>query len=186
MSEKFSTLRWKNIFLRTTVVRARLNAAPLVTIHRHQTDQLDVGAILNDLGQQTLSALLWHAGADNRMSVRNHYETILVIFRSGQSSGNQRSSKVKFCPFQHFSTNRRITRVPEELQRHWTAHSIALLWSVGIAMTNIEVRSLDVTWWPDLDRSGSEIFAACVEMVYQQVCQKRRRGAHCFLTDWKI
>ena len=49
------------------------------------------------------------------------------IFCSGQRSGGQRSPKGKFCRFQHFSTNRHITREPEELQRHEEAHSIAVL-----------------------------------------------------------
>ena len=49
------------------------------------------------------------------------------FFRSGQRSGHKKSRKVKFCRFQHFSTNRHITREPEELQRWGKAHSIALL-----------------------------------------------------------
>ena len=52
--------------------------------------------------------------------------------------------------------------------------------SVGVAMTSIQtfsdVRSLDVTWWPGLERPGSENFT-CAEMMYDQVCQKWRREA---------
>ena len=52
--------------------------------------------------------------------------------------------------------------------------------SFGVAMTNIqsfsEVRSLDVTWWPDLEWPGSEIFTKCAEKMYEQLCQKRRRS----------
>ena len=44
----FSTLRRTKTFLRTTMGQARLNAALLATIHRHRTDQLDVGAILDE------------------------------------------------------------------------------------------------------------------------------------------
>ena len=62
--------------------------------------------------------------------------------------------------------------------------------SVGVAWTNIqtfyEVRSLDVTWWPDLAWPGSEIFTTCAEQMYDKVCQKRRRCAQpFFLTIWK-
>ena len=50
----------------------------------------------------------------------------------------------------------------------------------GVAMTNIqtfsEVRSLDVTWWPDHEWPGSEIFTKCAEKMYKQLCQKRRRS----------
>ena len=54
--------------------------------------------------------------------------TLLVwsFFRSGQRSGHQKSPKVKFCR-QHFSTNRHITREPEDLQRPAKAHSMAFL-----------------------------------------------------------
>ena len=44
----FSTLHRTETFLRTTMGQARLNAALLATIHRHRTDQLDVGAILDE------------------------------------------------------------------------------------------------------------------------------------------
>ena len=47
---------------------------------------------------------------------KKHGETALVIFRSGQRSGHQRSSKNKFRCFQHFSTNPQITWEPEELR----------------------------------------------------------------------
>ena len=42
-------------------------------------------------------------------------------------NNHQRSPKVKFGLFQHFSTNWRITREIEELQCCAKAHSIALL-----------------------------------------------------------
>ena len=51
---------------------------------------------------------------------------LLSFFRSCQMSGHQRSPKVKFCRFQHFSANRLIARESEEVQRCETAHSIAL------------------------------------------------------------
>ena len=42
--------------------------------------------------------------------------------------------------------------------------------SVGVALTSIqtfyEVRSLDVTWWPDLAWPGSEIFTTYAEKMY--------------------
>ena len=44
-----------------------------------------------------------------------------------------------------------------------------------------EVRSLDVTWWPDLEGPGCEIFTTGAEKMYKQVCQKRRRAAPPFL-----
>ena len=68
--------------------------------------------------------------------------------------------------------------------------------SVGVALRNIqtfyEVRSLDVTWWPDLAWSGSEIFTTCAEMIYDKVCQKQRRYVPPFLsysqkkTSWGV
>ena len=51
--------------------------------------------------------------------------------------------------------------------------------SFSVAMTNIkksEVRSLDVTWWPDLEWAGSKIFTKCAETMYEQLCQKLRRS----------
>ena len=46
---------------------------------------------------------------------------------------------------------------------------------VMVAMTSIqtfsELRSLDVTWWPDLEWSGCEI-CTCADKMYEQVCQK--------------
>ena len=47
----------------------------------------------------------------------------------------------------------------------------------GVAMTSIqtfsEVSSLDVTWWPDLERPRSEIFTTYAEKMYQRLYQKR-------------
>ena len=34
------------------------------------------------------------------------------------------------------------------------------------------MRSLDVTWWPDLEWPGSEIVSIFAEKMYEQVCQK--------------
>ena len=49
--------------------------------------------------------------------------------------------------------------------------------SLDAAMTSIqpfyEMRSLDVTWLPDLEWPGSETFTTCVEKMYEQVYQKR-------------
>ena len=67
----------------------------------------------------------WQSGI--RKSVKKHDETGPVIFWSGQRSCHQRSPKAKLCRFQHFSTNRHITREPAELQRRGKAHSIAIL-----------------------------------------------------------
>ena len=53
--------------------------------------------------------------------------------------------------------------------------------AIGVAMTNIqtflEVRSLDVVWWPDCEWPGCEIFTTCAKKMYEQVCQKRRGAA---------
>ena len=62
--------------------------------------------------------------------------------------------------------------------------------SFGVAMTNIqsfsEERSLDVTWWPDLEWPGSEIFTKFAEKMHKQLCQKRRRSAPPFSSyRWK-
>ena len=58
--------------------------------------------------------------------------------------------------------------------------------SIGVALRKIqtvyEVRSLDVTWWPDLAWPGSEICTTCAEKMYDKVCQKRRRCAPPFLS----
>ena len=51
-------------------------------------------------------------------------ERLWSICNLGQRSGHQRSLKVKFCRFQHFSTNRHITLESEELERPEKAHSI--------------------------------------------------------------
>ena len=72
-------------------------------------------------------------------------------------------------------------------------HTIALsnLWkfqsdrSLGVAMADIEtfyeVRSLEVTWWPDLEWPWSEIITTYVKLMYDKVCQKRWRSEPLFL-----
>ena len=60
-----------------------------------------------------LTRLLGHAVARSKRHSKerqNHGETMSVIFRSGQRSGNERSSNVKFGLSQYFSTNWRITQ----------------------------------------------------------------------------
>ena len=61
--------------------------------------------------------------------------------------------------------------------------------SVGVALTSIqtfyEVMSLDVSWWPDLAWSGSEIFTTYAKNMYDKVCQKRRAQRRHFLAIWK-
>ena len=71
------------------------------------------------------------------------------FFRSGQRSGHQRSPKVKFGLFQHFSTNWRITRELDELQCCAKAHSIALLTFFRHCALRFDLRS---KVWP----SGSK------------------------------
>ena len=57
-------------------------------------------------------------------------------------------------------------------------------WSFGVAMTSIkicyEVRSLDVTWWPDLEWSGSEIFIKCAKKMYKQLCLSAKNLSRVF------
>ena len=71
---------------------------------------------------------------------------------------------------------------------NWTGQSQGNR-SVSVAMTSIqtfyEVRSLDVTWWPNLERPGSESYTTYAENMYLQVFQKRRRYELPFLAIWK-
>ena len=108
---------------------------PLVQTHYSRTWHFTVGTQLliragpGVFKHTRLTRLLNHVairGKLHRKNVRNHDETTSIIFGSGQRSGHQRSSKVKFFPLQHFSTNRRITQEPEELH-HGKAHSIVRL-----------------------------------------------------------
>ena len=64
------------------------------------------------------------------------------FFRSGQGPGHQRSSKIKFCIFRHFSTNRRITRKTKELQRPKKTHSMALLTLFPKSVHRFDLRSM--------------------------------------------
>ena len=58
--------------------------------------------------------------------------------------------------------------------------------SLGVAMAIVrtfsEARTLDITWWPELEWPGSEIFTTCAEKMYEQLCQKRRRSAPPFFS----
>ena len=56
-------------------------------------------------------------------------------------------------------------------------------WVVAVAQVEIfwNMRSLDLTWWPDLEWPGAEIFTQCVKRMCEKVCQKRRRCAPPFL-----
>ena len=102
--------------------------------------------------------------------------------------------------FSHWLIMERSQNWPDlgsPISKFWDIHFIDTLacsnrWkfqgnrSVGVALRNIqtfyEVRSLDVTWWPDLAWPGSEIFTTCAEKMYDKVCQKRRRAAPPFLS----
>ena len=69
----------------------------------------------------------------------------------------------------------------------WKFHGDRL---VGVAMMNIQafsdVRSLYVTWWPDLERPGSEIFATCAEKMYEQVCKNFGAELFCWMNKVKF
>ena len=45
---------------------------------------------------------------------------------------------------------------------------------VAVAQVDIfwNMRSLDLTWWPDPERPGAEIFTQCVKRMCEKVCQK--------------
>ena len=101
------------------------------------------------LNTPRLTRLMGHAATrgkrhskERHKSWRNHPRS---LFRSGQRSGQQRSPKVKFGLFQHFSTNWRITRELEELQSCAKAHSITLLTFFLQYVLRFHLRS---TFWP--------------------------------------
>ena len=54
-------------------------------------------------------------------------------------------------------------------------------WSFGVPMTSIktfsEVRSLGMTWWPDLEWPGPEIFRTGAKKMYEKVCRNRGQRA---------
>ena len=77
------------------------------------------------------------------------------IFRSAQMSGHQRSSKVKFCRFQHLSTNQRLTREPEELQHREKAHSIALY---ALSLMWLQIWPKINGWPPESKKSKNSRF----------------------------
>ena len=68
-----------------------------------------------------------------------------------QKSCHQRSPKVKFCRFQHFSTNWHITWEAKELQRRRKAHSIALLPFFRYLALIFDLRS---TVWPSESKNS--------------------------------
>ena len=80
------------------------------------------------------------------------------FFRPGQCSGHQRSLNVKFCRFQHFSSNRHIIREPEELQRHGKAHSIALLSFNAILLCVLRFDLRLTVWSPEGKNSKNNSF----------------------------
>ena len=92
-----------------------------------------------------LSRLLGHVATRGKRQSKERQQIMTKLHRSfsrsGQRSGHQRSPKVKFCRFQHFSTNWHITREPEELQRCEKAHSIALLTFFRCYVFRFDLRS---------------------------------------------
>ena len=97
-----------------------------------------------------------------RLSFFSHW----LIMERSQNWHDLRSPISKFRDIRFIDTGTDINRWKFQGDR-----------SFGVAMTNIqsfsEVRSLDVTWWPDLEWPGSEIFTKCAEKMYEQVYQKR-------------
>ena len=93
-----------------------------------------------------------------------HFSHWLIMERSQNWSGLG-SPISKFQDIYFIDTGTDINR--------WTFQGD---WAFGVAIKSIqtlsEVRSLDVTWWPDLEWPGSEIFTICAERMYQQVYQK--------------
>ena len=104
----------------------------------------------------------------------------------------------RFWIFFHWLIMERSQNWPDfrsQISKFWDIHFIDTVvcsnrWkfqgncSVGVALTNIqtfyEVRSLDVTWWPDLAWFWSDIFTTCAEKRYDKAWQKRRRSAPTF------
>ena len=68
------------------------------------------------------------------------------------------------------------------LINHWK-FEIYRAWVVAVAQVDIfwNMRSLDLTWWPDLERPGAEIFTQYVKRMFKKVCKKRRRCTAPFL-----
>ena len=119
---------------------------------------------------QCLGVFIMSFVQKRRISIFSHW---LIMGRS-QNWPDLRSSISKFWDI-HF-----VHAIA--LSNRWKFQSDR---SLGVAMTDIEtfyeVRSLQVTWWPDLEWPWSEIFTTCVELMYDKVYQKRRRSAPPFL-----
>ena len=103
-----------------------------------------------------------------RLSFFSHWLIYWLIERS-QNWPDLRSPISKFRDTSFIDTGTNINRWKFQGNR-----------SGGVALPNIqtfyEVRSLDVTWWPDLAWPGSEISTTYAEKTYDKVCQKRRRA----------
>ena len=109
------------------------------------------------------SALVGHVATHGKRHSKGRQKSWRIyfvhFFKLGQWSGNQRSPKVKFCRFQHsFSTNRHITRDPEELQRRGKRHSIALLTLFRTGSLKFDLRS--VVWSPESRNSKNNFLSA--------------------------
>ena len=89
-----------------------------------------------------------------RISIFSHW----LIMERSQNWPDLRSqiSKIRDIHFIHTVTH--INRWKFQSDRS-VGVAIASLWTFS------EVRSLDVTWWPDLERPRSEIFTTCAEMM---------------------
>ena len=95
-------------------------------------------------------------------------------------------SKRRLSFFSHWLIMERSQNWPNlrsPISKFWDIHFIDTLacsnrWKfkdyrlIGVALRNIqtyyEVRSLDVTWWPDLAWPGFEIFTTCAEKMYNK------------------
>ena len=109
----------------------------------------------------------------------------LVVFRMGFVQ-NRRFSIVSHWLTMEMSQNWPDLRSPISI--FWDIHFIGTVtyinrWkfqgnrSVGVVLmiiqTFYDLRSLDVTWWPDLAWPGSEIFTTFAKKMYDKLCRKR-------------
>ena len=85
------------------------------------------------VGPPPLTRLLGYVATRGKRHSKERQKSLLNCFGhflgqvKGQVTSDQMPQKVKFCHFQHFSTNGHMIRQQEELKRRGKAHSVALL-----------------------------------------------------------
>ena len=96
-----------------------------------------------------------------------------LIMKRSQNWSEVTDNKIPRCIFHRYCNSYQSLKVPSQSFNRCS-------YELRPTLFFSEVRSLGVTWRPDLEWPGCELFTTCAEEIYQQVCQKWWRSARPF------